>query len=110
MTPVFPFHSGLPATAEAGVFHTHPRCRVGQGIGSASRVAGPGEGRRECPFCFIMRQFQANRTLRGHGCAGVLAGGAARLGEGPPGAGPAQPCPGSPARPAGGTLSPAGKS
>ena len=80
MTSSFPFHSDLLDTADAGVFHTHPRCRIGQGVAGFSRVLGTGEGRRECPFCFIMRQFQTNRALRGRGHPSGLAGsGAWRL-------------------------------
>ena len=30
------------------------------------RVPGIGSGRRECPFCFLLGQFQANRALRGY--------------------------------------------
>ena len=82
MASSFPFHSDLPDTAEAGVFHTHPRCRIGQGIEGGSRVAGTGEGRRECPFCFMLGQFQANRALRGYGYSTALAGGATRQKEG----------------------------
>ena len=85
MTSSFPFHSDLLDTAEAGVFHTHPRCRIGQGIIGTSRVSGTGEGRRECPFCFMLGQFQANRALRGYGYANALAGGASRQAEGLPG-------------------------
>ena len=72
MTPSFPFHSDLQVSAEAGVFHTHPRCRIGQGIAGDSRVAGTGEGRRECPFCFMLGQFQANRALRGYSYANTM--------------------------------------
>ena len=82
MTSFFPFHSELLDTAEAGVFHTHPRCRIGQGIEGGSRVAGTGEGRRECPFCFMLGQFQANRALRGYGYPTALTGGVARQEEG----------------------------
>ena len=73
MTSSFPFHSDLLDTADAGVFHTHPRCRIGQRVAGSSRVLGTGEGRRECPFCFIMRQFQASRALRGQGHPSGLA-------------------------------------
>ena len=74
MTSSFPFHSDLLDTADAGVFHTHPRCRIGQRVADSSRVLGTGEGRRECPFCFIMRQFQASRALRGQDHPSGLAG------------------------------------
>ena len=82
MTSSFPFHSDLLDTVDAGVFHTHPRCRIGQRVAGSSRVLGTGEGRRECPFCFIMRQFQANRALRGYGYPTALTGGVARQEEG----------------------------
>lgn len=72
MTSSFPFHSDLHDTAEAGFFHTHPRCRIGQGIAGPSRVAGTGEGRRECPFCFMLGQFQANRALHGYGYSNTM--------------------------------------
>ncbi|GAA3975621.1 hypothetical protein [Hymenobacter antarcticus] len=93
MTASFPFHSDLPDTAEAGVYHTHPRCRIGQGIASASRVAGTGVGRRECPFCFMLGQFQANRALRGYSYLSALAGAVPGQGANMAGKGQEQPCP-----------------
>ena len=70
MKNVFPFYSSLPGVAEIGIFHTHPRCRVGQRIALSCRMAGTGEGRQECPFCFLLGQFQANRALRGKSSGG----------------------------------------
>lgn len=74
MNSSFPFYCDMPDTAEASIFHTHPRCRIGQGIAASSRVPGTGENRRECPFCFMLGQFQANRALRGYGTPRILAG------------------------------------
>lgn len=65
MSTVFPFYSENPEGSGYRLYHTHPRCRVAQGIADAERVPGTGEGRRECPFCFLLSQFQANRGLRG---------------------------------------------
>ena len=65
MNTVFPFYSETPESSGYRLYHTHPRCRVAQGIADAERVPGTGEGRRECPFCFLLSQFQANRGLRG---------------------------------------------
>ena len=62
MNNAFPFFSSAP---NSGIYHTHPRCRIAQRIALEARVAGTGEGRRECPFCFLLAQFQANRALRG---------------------------------------------
>jgi hypothetical protein len=36
-----------------------------------ARVMGTGEGRRECPFCFLLSQFQVNRALRGSALTGL---------------------------------------
>ena len=63
METAFPFHSSAP---ETGIYHTHPRCRIAQSIAADSRVAGTGDNRRECPFCFLLAQFQVNRALRWH--------------------------------------------
>ena len=63
MDNAFPFYSAVP---NSGIYHTHPRCRIAQRIALKSRVAGTGEGRHECPFCFLLAQFQANRALCGH--------------------------------------------
>lgn len=66
MNESYPFFSNTLEVAGAGIYHTHPRCRIAQSIGPAARVAGTGEGRHECPFCFLLGQFQANRALRAH--------------------------------------------
>ncbi len=63
MDAVFPFYSSVPDT---GIYHTHPRCRIAQDIALDYRMAGTGAGRRECPFCFLLGQFQVNKALRGH--------------------------------------------
>ena len=62
MNNTFPFYSAAPNSV---IYHTHPRCRIAQGIALECRVAGTGEGRRECPFCFLLAQFQVNQALRG---------------------------------------------
>ena len=66
MKIAFPFFSNYPDDAGAAIYHTHPRCRVGQQIPEEARVLGTGESRGECPFCFLLAQFQANRGLRRH--------------------------------------------
>lgn len=66
METAFPFFSNNPEAAGAVIYHTHPRCRVAQRIPLAVRVPGTGESRTECPFCFLLAQFQANRALRAH--------------------------------------------
>lgn len=65
MKTVFPFFSNYPDDAGSTIYHTHPRCRVAQQIPEEARVVGTGESRGECPFCFLLAQFQANRGLRG---------------------------------------------
>lgn len=65
METAFPFFSNHPADTGPTIYHTHPRCRVAQQIPAEARVAGTGEHRGECPFCFMLAQFQANRGLRG---------------------------------------------
>lgn len=66
METAFPFFSNHPDDAGSAIYHTHPRCRVAQLIPVGARVLGTGESRGECPFCFLLAQFQANRGLRGH--------------------------------------------
>lgn len=66
MEPTFPFFSTRAEEEGSAIYHTHPRCRIAQHIPLASRSPGTGELRRECPFCFLLSQFQANRGLRGH--------------------------------------------
>ena len=66
MTSSFPFYSTEPETSGPGLYHTHPRCRIAQEIDISLRVLGTGSGRKECPFCFLLGQFQANRALRSH--------------------------------------------
>ena len=63
MTTAFPFYSSVPDTR---IYHTHPRCRIAQGVALQYRVAGTGAGQRECPFCFLLGQFQLNKSSRGH--------------------------------------------
>lgn len=66
MASSFPFYSTEHQTKGPGLYHTHPRCRIAQEVEMDLRVPGIGSGRRECPFCFLLGQFQANRALRGH--------------------------------------------
>ena len=64
MATSFPFYSDLSENDGTGVYHTHPRCRVGQGIALNLQVPGTGYGRRQCPFCFVLGQFEASRKSR----------------------------------------------
>lgn len=75
MKTSFPFFSTQADAAGPGIYHSHPRCRVAQAIALSHRQAGTGEGRQECPFCYVLGQFQLNRDLR----------------EDPPRGGPASP-------------------
>ena len=70
----FPFFSNHPGDAGSTIYHTHPRCRVAQQIPVEARILGTGENRGECPFCYLLAQFQANRGLRGplHGTSPAL--------------------------------------
>jgi hypothetical protein len=63
MDTAFPFFATVP---ETGIYHTHSQCRIAQGIALELRVPGTGKGLRECPFCFLLAQFQVNRALHGH--------------------------------------------
>ena len=62
MNASFPFFSNESGAAGMGVYHTHPRCRVAQSIIADHQVAGMGDNRHECPFCFLLGQFQGNRS------------------------------------------------
>lgn len=66
MESAFPFFSTRFEEEGSAIYHTHPRCRIAQRIPLDSRSPGTGEHRRECPFCFLLAQFEANRGLRGH--------------------------------------------
>ncbi|MFD2720991.1 hypothetical protein ACFST9_19890 [Hymenobacter monticola] len=59
-TPFYSISLGKPASE---VYHTNPKCRVGQKIEPADRVSGMGDGRRECPFCFVMGQLRTTRLV-----------------------------------------------
>ena len=72
MENAFPFFSNHPDDAGSTIYHTHPRCRVAQRVPDEARTIGTGESRGECPFCFLLAQFQANRGLRGRMPPGVL--------------------------------------
>ena len=65
MSNYFPFYSSIPEKDGRHIYHTHPRCRIAQHISAACRVAGTGEGRQQCPFCFLFGQFEMNKSLRG---------------------------------------------
>ena len=67
----FPFYSNLSDVSEGTIYHTHPQCRIAQKIAVVYRISGIGDGRRECPFCFMLGEFQANRALRKHHLAGL---------------------------------------
>lgn len=71
MENAFPFFSNHPDDAGSTIYHTHPRCRVGQRVPKEARTIGTGDSRGECPFCFLLAQFQANRGLRGRMPPGV---------------------------------------
>jgi hypothetical protein len=71
MTSSFPFYSIETRAHGPSLYHTHPRCRIAQSIALDARLPGTGEGRRECPFCFLLGEFQANRALRGRSFMGV---------------------------------------
>ena len=62
MNASFPYFSNHADAAGMGVYHTHPRCRVAQSIATSHRVTGTGDDRHECPFCFLLGQFQAYRS------------------------------------------------
>ncbi|MDB5235662.1 MAG: hypothetical protein JWR44_2655 [Hymenobacter sp.] len=66
MNSLFPFYVPSPESERPGIYHTHPRCRIAQSIALENRVAGTGEGLKECPFCYLLGQFQVNKALRGH--------------------------------------------
>lgn len=74
MESTFPFFSNHPDDAGAAIYHTHPRCRVAQQVPPEARITGTGESRGECPFCFLLAQFQANRGLRWHLSSGASMG------------------------------------
>ncbi len=67
MASSFPFYSTEQQVKGPSIYHTHPRCRIAQEVELDLRVPGIGTGRRECPFCFLLGQFQANRALRPYG-------------------------------------------
>lgn len=69
MNSPFPFHTSQPETAGATVYHTHPKCRVAQQITIDFQVAGTGAGRHECPFCYVLGQFEENRARRDYPAA-----------------------------------------
>lgn len=61
----FPFHSSAPIKAGTNIYHTHPGCKVALSVDVALRVTGRGEGRQECPFCFVLSQFRPPHPLVG---------------------------------------------
>lgn len=71
MSSSFPFYSIEPEASGPSLYHTHPRCRIANSIAEGARVLGVGTGRSECPFCFMLGQFQVNKALRGHHFTGL---------------------------------------
>jgi len=73
MNSSFPFFMGSPPGEGEQFYHTHPRCRIAQSTPVADRISGTGEGLRECPFCYLLEQFQAGKDLRTslHSAAGI---------------------------------------
>lgn len=59
-----PFHSSQPSQTGTSIYHNHPLCRVGQGVPAESRIVGEGVGRQQCPFCFLLGEFETNREIR----------------------------------------------
>ena len=64
MSILFPFPSSHEGKAGEEVYHTSPHCRIAQNIAVAHRLPGTGTDRHECPFCFVLTQFQASREQR----------------------------------------------
>jgi hypothetical protein len=60
----FPFYSRSIENDAQRVYHTHTRCRVAQSIAVDARVMGTGDDQQECPFCFLLGNFEANRMSR----------------------------------------------
>ncbi|MDO7850325.1 hypothetical protein [Hymenobacter convexus] len=58
-----PFYSAEAENAAAEIYHTHPECRIAQQIAPDSRIGGTGDGRKECPFCFVLGQFRSNKFV-----------------------------------------------
>jgi hypothetical protein len=59
-----PFYSSSPENSGLRLYHTHHRCRIAQEVAIHARVPGKGASRQECPFCFMLGQFQVNKSLR----------------------------------------------
>ena len=64
MSPAFPFYSSHGGKAGEEVYHTSPHCRIAQNIAVLHRLPGMGDDRHECPFCFVLTQFQSSRDQR----------------------------------------------
>ena len=64
MQNILPFYSDSLDENGTAIYHTHHRCRIAQLVPAAERVQGTGQYRTECPFCFLLRQFQLNRRVR----------------------------------------------
>jgi hypothetical protein len=60
----FPFYSRNIENDVQRVYHTHARCRIAQSIAVDARVTGTGDDQQECPFCFLLGHFEANRVSR----------------------------------------------
>ncbi len=59
-----PFYSSHPDAKGSTIYHTHPLCRIAQQIAPEARIEGMGEDREQCPFCFVLGEFQTNREQR----------------------------------------------
>jgi hypothetical protein len=58
-----PFHTASVEKPGAEIYHTHPQCRIALQIAPSSRVNGIGDGRTECPFCFVLGQLRSHNKL-----------------------------------------------
>ena len=59
-----PFHAASAEKPGAEIYHTHPQCRIALQIAPGSRINGTGDGRTECPFCFVLGQLRSpNRFM-----------------------------------------------
>ena len=64
MSLAFPFYSSRGVKGGEEVYHTSPHCRIAQNIAVSHRLPGMGDDRHECPFCFVLAQFQESRNQR----------------------------------------------
>ena len=64
MSLAFPFYSSYGGKGGEEVYHTSSHCRIAQNIAVHHRLPGTGNDRHECPFCFVLTQFQESRDQR----------------------------------------------